>query len=123
MDWKRDQAIELRKSGMTYQAIADSMGISKAYVGQLLACTTDRRNYHIWNPDTFAYPAIANWANENQLTKQDIAEMIGYSCNSGSAYRIMRALEHETITKRQIDALMDVTGMSYEELFSKKGAS
>ena len=119
MQWKREQAIALRQKGMTYQEIADSMGISKAYVAILLDRTVKTSNFHIWPVETSPYPILTQWMNDNQITRQELAEKLGYSVSTSSGYIIAKIMKTDKLSKREIDKLLEITGMTYEELFRK----
>lgn len=119
MQWKREQAIALRQKGMTYQEIADSMGISKAYVAILLDKTVKTSNFHIWPIELSPYPVLTQWMNDNQITRQELAEKLGYSPSTGSYYIITKIMRTDKFTKKEIDKLLEITGMTYEELFRK----
>lgn len=120
MQWKREQAIALRKKGMTYQEIADSMGVSKAYVAVLLDKTVKTSNFHIWPIELSPYPVLTQWMNDNQMTRQELAEKLGYSPSTSSCYIITKIMKTDKLTKKEIDKLLELTGMTYEELFKKQ---
>ena len=119
MQWKREQAIALRRKGMTYQEIADSMAVSKAYVAVLLDKTVKTSNFHIWPIELSPYPVLTQWMNDNQMTRQELAEKLGYSPSTSSYYIITKIMKTDKFTKKEIDKLLELTGMTYEELFKK----
>lgn len=120
MQWKREQAIALRRKGMTYQEIADSMGVSKAYVAVLLDKTVKTSNFRIWPIELSPYPVLTQWMNDNQMTRQELAEKLGYSPSTSSCYIITKIMKTDKFTKKEIDKLLELTGMTYEELFKKQ---
>ena len=120
MQWKREQAIALRQKGMTYQQIADSMGVSKAYVAVLLDRTVKTSNFHIWPVELSPYPVLTQWMNDNQMTRQELAERLGYSISTNSTYIVDKIMRTDKFTKKEIDKLLEITGMTYEELFKKR---
>lgn len=120
MQWKREQATALRKQGKTYQEIADYMGISKAYVAILLDKTVKTSNFHIWPIELSPYPVLTQWMNDNQITRQELAEKLGYSPSTGSYYIITKIMRTDKFTKKEIDKLLEITGMTYEELFKRQ---
>lgn len=123
MQWKREQAIALRRKGMTYQEIADSMGVSKAYVAVLLDKTVKTSNFHIWPIELSPYPVLTQWMNDHQMTRQELAEKLGYSPSTSSCYIITKIMKTDKFTKKEIDKLLEITGMTYEELFKKQPVS
>lgn len=123
MQWKREQATALRKQGKTYQEIADYMGISKAYVAILLDKTVKTSNFHIWPIELSPYPVLTQWMNDNQITRQELAEKLGYSPSTVSYYIITKIMRTDKFTKKEIDKLLEITGMTYEELFKRQDMS
>lgn len=121
-DWKKEQALKLRiEDNMTYNEIAEHMGISKAYVAQLLKDTVKKPNFHRWTYDSTPYPVLTQWMNEHQVSKQDLALKLGYSPNGNSQYIVYRRIKEGRLTKNEIDKLLEITGLPYDILF-KRGA-
>ena len=119
-EWKQQQAIKLRiEENMTYQEIADTMGISKEYVSQLLNGIAKRNNFHRWAWDSSPFPALTRWMNENQMTKMDLATALGYSVSSNSQYIVYKRLREGRLSIDDVDKLLKITGMTYEELFRR----
>ena len=114
-DWRRDQALQMRnEQKMTYQQIADSMGVSKAYIGILLQGNNVTRNFHIRDEASSAYPGLTRWMNKNQVTHAVLARKMGYVTSGQSLYS---RIANGRIRKDDIDKLLEITGATYEELF------
>jgi transcriptional regulator with XRE-family HTH domain len=117
-DWKKKQALELRNEhNMTYAEIADTMGISKARVGQLLYDASSKNNFHIWNEDRCPFPKLVSWLNRERMTMVKFAEHLGYAPNPSSYQNMRIRLREGRLSKREIDVILNMTGMTYEELF------
>ena len=120
-DWKKEQAMKLRiEDNMTYKEIAEAMGVSKAYVALLLKDTVKKPNFHRWTWDSTPYPVLTQWMNEHQMSKMDLATALGYSPNSNSQYIVYRRIREGKLDKNEIDKLIQITGITYENLFRRR---
>ena len=110
----RAEAYFMRLEGSSFQEIANRFGVSRQCIQQCLngLCErTPRRNL-----DTIIYPAIKNYMKENRLSFNGFSHSCGISLGS-----IVGGLcGKNEISKRVIDAILDVTGMTYEEAFKKE---
>ena len=120
-DWKKEQALKLRiEDNMTYNEIANHMGISKAYVANLLRDTVKTSNFHRWAYDSTPYPVLTQWMNEHQISKMRLALMLGYSPNGNSQYIVYRRIKEGRLSKNEIDKLLEITGLPYDTLFRRR---
>lgn len=119
-DWKKQQAMKLRiEENMTYSEIADAMGVSRSYVALLLRDTVKKPNFHRWAWDSTPYPVLTQWMNEHQMSKMDLASALGYSPNASSQYIVYRRIKEGRLEKSEIDKLLQITGINYENLFRR----
>lgn len=119
-DWKKREAMKLRvEENMTYGEIADAMGVSRSYVALLLKETVKKPNFHRWAWDSTPYPVLTQWMNEHQMSKMDLATALGYSPSSNSQYIVYRRMKEGKLDKTEIDKLIQITGISYENLFRR----
>ena len=119
-NWKKEQALKLRiEENMTYEEIAKTMGISKAYVALLLKDTVKKSNFHRWTYDSTPYPVLTQWMNEHQMSKMDLALKLGYSPSSNSQYIVYRRIKEGRLVKADIDKLLTITGLPYDVLFRR----
>ena len=117
-DWRRAQALKLRtEENMTYQQIADSMGVSKQYISQLLCGTVKEKGYQRVRESAFPYPALINWMRENQVTQMKLVQKMGYASSPGNYNKVSQRIKRGNLRKTDIDKLLEVTGLSYEKLF------
>lgn len=116
-EWRRGQAIKLQINGLTHAQIAERLGVSKAYISLLLQGNIRNKKFHAWNLKEYKYPAIAKWANENQVSRKLMTEKMGYPPTSQNT--VTSKLKEGRFSKEDIDVLIDITGMKYEELFRK----
>lgn len=64
------------------------------------------------------FPAIGRWMDEQGMSMYAMAEKLGTTVPT--AYRWLTQGCSEFMTKRAIDALMELTGLDYKELFARK---
>lgn len=110
----RAEAYYMRLNGKSFQEIADQFGVSRQRIHQILngACERAPRR----NLDTIIYPAIKNYMKENRLSFSGISRLCGINL-----WPIINGLcGKNDISKHIIDAILDVTGMTYEEAFKKE---
>lgn len=116
-DWRRKQAISMREEKhMTYQQIANTMGVSRAYIGQLLG-SYNKSHFRIIQDGDIPYPRLVQWMNENQESIMMLNVEMGYASNGQNASRLKKRLVDGTLRKNDIDKLIEITGMDYEDLF------
>lgn len=109
-----------REAGMKYEDIAKKHGVSYQYVAFTLA-----RYY----PPHFAfvkeaaciYPNLRRWMNENKVSRSEFVRRMGFECLSETINRFSDIMKGKRVPKKDwIDAMLRVTGMSYECLFDDR---
>ena len=97
-----------RATGKTYRKIAELYGVSYQNVQQ--ACA--------WKPSEYGsciYPQIKKWMNDNRVKLPEMAKRMYVTDSS-----LRSALNGSASLKKEyIDALLALTGMTYEELFKQ----
>lgn len=117
----KKQIIQDRQSGMTCKQVAERHGISVQYVSMITSgcCGTD--DFKTVTPQRCIYPNLRRWMNENKCGVPELVGRMYLSRESANVAKLRRILRGETIpTKDWIDSLIDVTGLTYERLFSEK---
>lgn len=114
---EKAEAYFMRLEGKTFQEIADRFGVSKQNIQQILKGLCERSPRR--NVDTVIYPSIQRYMKENNLSFNAFSHLCGI--NLGPV--INGLCGKNGITKRFIDAVLDVTGMTYEEAFKKEAAA
>lgn len=114
-------ALKLRAQDMTMEEIANEMGCTSQYVQQLLhSAVTSRFRNRAWYRHEIIYPNIDRFVKENDLTLSAFARECGY----GTSVPIRNCIVLGHAPKKDvIDAILKVTGMTYEEAFKKDGDS
>jgi predicted transcriptional regulator len=115
----KQEKMALREQGMTYRQIADHFGISYQAVAQALG---------EYNPNHFkyisetgcVYPNLRKWLNDNKVGKSEFARRCGYAnvyCNKKRMDYYLTGRNDPP--KNVIDKILMVTGLTYEQAFSK----
>lgn len=102
----------LRLDGYTLQEIADRYGISIERVRQIMKIgSMDERMDKSKNQ--WVYPNAVEWAERNRMSIYRIAADSGIPCST-----LHNALKGKNQPKKStIDALLRISGMTYEEFF------
>ena len=108
------QAATMRENGASLQEIADSLGVSRQWIGVILH-GTGRVTYKPRNMNRIIYPTIRNFLEKNRMSITRFSVL----CNV-SHITIYRGITGEKdMLKRTIDQILRVTGMTYEEAFKE----
>lgn len=113
---------QLRDQGLTYREIAEKCGVSKQAVH--IACRAGNTSwFRPFKDESCVYPRLKDWLNANKVSGVALVSLMGDIANSHRVpkwYAILRG-ERE-LAKSDIDNLIKVTGMTYEELFANDTA-
>ena len=116
---RTEQYITLRKQGLTYREIAAQLGVTYQAVAQVCAKRSDTQFRKIL-PDGCVYPVLRDWMNEHRVSRQELYRLMnnGEPCIGKAPHIIANRLRGESGWKMdEINKLLDITGMTYEELF------
>ena len=104
------EAYEMLLDGCTFREVGENFGVSRQYIQQLFPFM-ERRYGHA----DYIYPNIANWLRTNRMSVKSFAEKIGTD-----SYTAAKWFRGTTNPKKDcIDAILVLTGMTYEEAFSE----
>lgn len=120
---KIDAMLADHKSGMTYKQIAEKHGVSTSRVGQLIGGSVlNAKNwFHTITPDACVYQGLRKWMNENSITCAELTRRIWGHMLTNNYARLHKCLKGEIYPRKpMIDKLIEITGLKYEELFSKE---
>lgn len=114
MKKRADMARSLREKGLTYQEIGETLGISKQAVYQdVNKKHKSRNNVHISTLEKVRYLGLRQWMMDNYVSVSGLARLIGVS-------HLYASLCGDCEPKKStIDAILSVTGMTYEECFKE----
>lgn len=107
-----------REKGLTYQQIAEKHGVSKQCVAQV--CGKQSPWKFRYN-NTCIYLGLRRWMNENKITVSELVRRMGHVVHTTNHARIRDiCLGRTELRKCEIDKLIEITGMTYEELFREE---
>jgi transcriptional regulator with XRE-family HTH domain len=110
-----------RAKGKTYQEIADMFGVTRQAVGQ--ACRKSQpARFRFLTPENCIYPLVRKWMNDNKITRAELCRRMGYETIGGNNVTRINAFlkgENSTTPKAFIDRVINVTGLTYEEIFQQ----
>lgn len=114
---KRDLYLEERKKGKTYRQIAEEFGVSYQRVAE--ACSgADTQHFYPYTEKQCIYPHLRRWLNDNRVGRSEFVKRLGYVSCSQTNVRVRNCLQGKYYpTKKMIDKMISVTGLTYEELF------
>ena len=112
---KREIANHLRDQGYTLKQIAMLLDISRARAGQLVA---QQGKFTAITDEHCPFVNLRSWMNKNRVSRAEFIRRMGYLNSPTTITRFSCILRGEHQPRKDfIDKMLDVTGMTYEELF------
>lgn len=107
---------QLRSQGYKYREIAAELGVSMGSVCEAIGHTGAR--FHTINEKSCIYPGLREWLNKTRTSKTLLTRLI-YGQYGSVYYAQVRdnLTGKREMKKYEIDDLLRITGMTYEELF------
>lgn len=115
----REKAAQMRRDGATYEEIGAVFGVSRERIRQVLKnqvrtrkCSTDM--------EKIVYEGLYNYLMDNPKMTYPALSMAMFGGGDTKTNNKLRHLLHGKncmISKRSLDRLMALTGMTYEQLF------
>lgn len=113
----KQQMLDMKNDGKTYQEIADEFGVSKQRIQQMLS-TGDARYFRYIKKTTCVYKGIRKYMNDNKISVAELVRRVyGYYHPKNLATIRNKLNGHTDISKQYIDKLLEVTGLTYEVAF------
>lgn len=104
------EAYEMLLNGRSFREVGDNFGVSRQRIQQLFPFM-ERRYGHA----DYIYPNIANWLRTKRMSLSCFAKKLGTD-----PYTVSKWFRGITNPKKDfIDAILVLTGMTYEEAFSE----
>lgn len=113
-----EEVRRLREEGVSATEVAQRLGISRSRVYQVFP-GKKRKGFRTIRPEQNIYPMWRNWMNENSVSVMMLVQLMGLDLSSTtykSLYGWMTGRCYPT--KKNIDRLLETTGLTYEQLFS-----
>ena len=116
-----DEAIKMRNEGATYEEIGAHFGVSRQRIHTLLGGDF-KKNAQLYTK--IKYKGLKRWFRETNTTFSGFARMIGAKNTAAYIRKIQNWLteggeKDRTFTIDQIKKMLEVTGMTFEELFEE----
>lgn len=115
-----NKAIEMRDKGATYEEIGEHFGVSRQRVHAALGSV--KKNASMY--DKIRYKGLRKWFIENDASFSSFAKLVGMNFSSSSVRAIQNWLSeggevNRRFTIDQIKKMIEVTEMTFEELFEE----
>ena len=120
---KKEQMRELREAGMTYKAIGARLGVSGQYVAHVLGQNGTHGGFKPYSEQQCVYAGLRRWLNQHQIARRALCAILDKrAVHGGSATSVRAHLRGEgSFSMADINKLIEVSGMTYEELFRQGG--
>lgn len=116
---KYEEMKKLKEQGFTHQQIADACGVSKAYVGQVIA-EYDPKQFQPFSKRRCKYVHLRKWLNENQVSISELLRRTGRVPYAVTAIRMRDRLCGKTKwSEREIEKVCEVTGLTMMQLLKE----
>lgn len=106
------------EQGMTYAEIGKAEGISRQRVFQIIG-GIQRSHFRKLTEKECVYVGIRNWLNENRMSRAKLVMEIYGFYHPERVSMVNNALRGCDTRKRIIDAILRVTGLTYEQAFER----
>lgn len=112
---QKEECYQLRHQGMTLGQLGVKYGLTRERIRQIMKEYEERRSGKAARLKTMVFPALRHWMIVKGHTYNSLAEACGVSMVT-----IRNNLTGQTdLKKGTIDAILEVTGLTYEEAFRK----
>lgn len=110
-----------RERGMTYHQIAEKHGVSRQAVAQ--ACSKySPGHFRPYTAEQVVYPNLRRWLNENKVSRSEFVRRMGLLPEGSNLDHVRNWFSGRYYPiKRVIDSMLEVTGLTYEELWEVEG--
>lgn len=115
MNRRSDEIRMMHSNGMTYQDIGLYFGVSTQAVHQMANTNGYGDGFQEAAVLKVKYPGLRKWMLENHVCVSDLEKM----CGKGKRFHAF-LVDKSNPTKKTIDAILDATGLTYEECFKEE---
>jgi transposase len=109
--------MKCREDGMTYDEIAAKFNVSRQCVHQTVRAY---ENFKV-KATACVYIGLRNWMNEHKVRVSKLILMCNCNAHSHTMYDYLKG-KHD-MPKSVIDAILKVTGLTYEQTFGEVSAN
>ena len=118
MNDRKQRMIEMFEQGMTYEAIGKAEGISRQRVFTIIGGNV-KPHFTVLTEKECVYVGIRNWLNENRMTRSGLTRAMYGFHHADRIKKVCDALRGADTHKHVIDAILRVTGLTYEQAFQR----
>lgn len=109
---------EERLKGLTYREIAEKHGVS--YQAVAISCGSTGYGFKAFTKKTCVYPNLRKWLNDNEISLREFMRRCDLICSGNNSKRYRDYIRGRCCPpKKTIDVFLQVTGLTYEQLFQK----
>jgi transcriptional regulator with XRE-family HTH domain len=117
----KEHCLLLEQQGYNRTQIAEKVGVTRQRVYQILG-TAEKGFFKPFTEQGCIYPNWRKWMNDHKVSVPELTQKMGMDACSNNYGLIKRWMRGDNFPlKFNIDKLIEVTGLSYEELFSREG--
>ena len=118
-----EEVKKLREDGYTIAQIADQYGVTRARIYQMTG-HMKKRVFREIPEEMNIYPNWRNWMNENRVSPREMMQRAGLEQCQTNYHSIIGWMSGRCYpTKKNIDRILNATGLTYEQLFATEEAS
>lgn len=118
----KERCLQLEAQGYNRKQIAEAVGVTRQRVYQILG-TAEKGFFKPITEQGCIYPNWRKWMNDNKVSVPAFSRLMGMDSASRDYGLIKRWMRGDNFPlKFNIDKIIEITGLSYEELFSKEEA-
>ena len=115
-----DEVIRMRNEGATYEEIGEHFGVSRQRIHAALG--PFKKNAQLYTK--IKYKGLKRWFNETDTSFSQFARLVGTRSTTASIRKMQNWLSEggereSSFTIGQIKKMLEVTGMTFEELFEE----
>lgn len=119
---KADLYMAEREKGKTYREIAQMYGVTYQAVA-IAVGKADPERFCPFGEDQVVYPKLRAWLNRNRVSKKEFILRMGNIPGGTNNANLDSWFRGKTYpAKQNIDKMLVVTGLTYEELFYREEA-
>lgn len=110
------EARAMHEAGVTYEEIGKYYGVSKQRAWQIVHSETrEGTHYHPKTVTRIPYIGLREWMIKNRVSVKELGELCGREVFRGKP-------DNYGLTKKTADAILRVTGLTYEECFREEAS-
>ena len=115
---RKNKMIELYKEGLTYQEIGEKFNVSRQRVYQMIGGHI-RDYFKPITSEECIYPNLRKWMNDNRVNRPELCRRLYGHTHPNLSLMVNHFLKGSIrqLSKITIDKYINVTGLTYEELF------